>query len=319
MRSSVLGLLLLTALFNASNALSADPFYGNENRKKGFYWHEPPPEEKPKEKPQTPTTPKPQPLSPKNQETIVLDTAWLRENIERLRDTAIESPNDTNLANFAYAQRLTLDYSTRFSTRMTEYLQKDPVLDEENRRPTAAVGLHAFEAARLKNERNVLKKINDNAHIWFFYSSTCPYCLKQVPILKELRHRYGTNILAVSMDGGTLPGLEQFDTVVDVNATMTNRLGVSATPTMFLVSNQKEYFYPLAVGLESLDRVVDRLMLAARETNIIDDETFNETKHVKEINIFDNSKDVIEADKGRIENDPEYLSELLRAKLLSDR
>ena len=313
MRYSILFLAVLPFLGSAEP--EKDNFYSD--RQRGWFWFETEsePDEEEKAAIQEPIAP-PDESQTKEPQEITLDIEWLRENIDRLRDVAIEQPSKENLASFAYAQRLMLDYSTRFSTKMMEFIEAEPALDENQRRPTTTVGLSMFRDETKKGISNALTAVVEKAHIWFFYRSDCGFCHKQLPILKELQYRHGVKILAVSMDGKQLPGMEDFEHVNDYGLTVSKRLKVVATPTMFLVGNNNEFFYPLTRGLEALPKLEDRLILAARETNLINEQQYAKAQSVREINVFENKQGNIVVDKEQLEQDPGYLADVLRAKLL---
>src|SRR5690606_39038724 len=227
MRYSILLLALLPILSSADEPETKN-FYSDKER--GWFWFETEPQ--PTEEEVSPTQPGQQASASEESEpkNITLDIEWLRNNIDRLRDVAIEQPSKENLASFAYAQRLMLDYSTRFSTKMMEFIETEPALDENQRRPTTTVGLSMFREETKKGISNALEAVVDSAHIWFFYRSDCPFCHKQIPILKELQLRHGVKILAVSMDGKQIPGMEGFQHVNDYGLTVSKRLKVVATP-----------------------------------------------------------------------------------------
>ncbi|WP_350624545.1 conjugal transfer protein TraF, partial [Pseudoalteromonas sp. 24-MNA-CIBAN-0067] len=76
----------------------------------------------------------------------------------------------------------------------------------------------------------------------------CAYCKKQLPLLKELKIRFGMNVLAISMDGSVLPGMEDIEVVVD-KTNVAQRFGVQFTPTMFMALNDGTGFTKIGEGL----------------------------------------------------------------------
>ena len=308
----IMRLLIIVALaiapFSGVAQDNAD-FYSDKER--GWFWHETEPKktEEPKLEIQE------QASSQNKEERVTLDVEWLRQNLDSIRDTAINRPTPENLAAYAYAQRLTLDMSTRFSTKMMEFMEVEPLLDESNRRPTTAMALSSFSNETRDGLVNIMDKIKVDNHIWFFYKTTCSYCVKQIPVLKEFSYRYGIKILAISMDGGTLPGMETFDIVYDGDGSVTQRFNVVATPTMFVAKNDGERFIPLTQGLHTLPEIEKRLLLVSREAEIITKDEYQLAQSVREVNVFKNENGEITANKERLENDPGHLADLLRAKL----
>ena len=196
----------------------------------------------------------------------------MRKNLDGIRDNAINKPTPENLAAYAYAQRLMLDLSTRFSSKMMEFMEVETLLDESNRRPTTSMALASFSQETRNALVDIMSKIKADNHLWFFYKTTCTYCMQQIPVLKEFSNRYGIKILAISMDGGTIPGMENFDVVYDRAGIVTKRFNVTATPTMFVAKNDGKRFIPLTQGLHTLPEIEKRLLLVSREANIITQE-----------------------------------------------
>lgn len=315
MKKSLIPLLVSTILFSQSNLAAPPGFFDNKER--GWFWWEvepEEPEEEPIKEPKVPIVVTPEKPPENEQEEVVIGVKWLKENLPKLEQAAVENPTETNLANYAYAQRLSLDYASRFSSKMMDFMTNEQILSEERRRPTTKVALNSFNFQRDQEERNVINMMADTTHIWFFYRSDCPYCHKQIPILKTLQQQYGFEILAVSMDGLSIPGAEEWPMVVDRDLRMTKELKVVGTPSLFLVSNKKEFRYPLTSGLQPLNKLFSRISLAAKETGTISEDEYNKTQYVVEENVFEKDE-VLKVKKKTIEEDPSILTEMLRKKL----
>ena len=81
----------------------------------------------------------------------------------------------------------------------------NPQLNEDSRRPDTQFQLTTHNEQVKAGKAAAVQKVFDKAGLWFFYSSTCQYCIKEGPILNFLERLYNVNILAVSMDGLPLP------------------------------------------------------------------------------------------------------------------
>lgn len=315
MKSTIFTALLLAMCFHAS----AEPtFYGDKFR--GWYWFEEPPtepEEKPQEeKPPTPTQQKTE--DEKKGDKIRLDVAWLRSKIPEYQEAAINNPTRENLARYLYTQRYMLDISSRFATKATEFNQFESELDETKRRPMSSFSLNVFKEETKRSISQVIDSINEKTHIWFFFSSNCAYCKQQLPLLKELNIRFGVNILAISMDGSVLPGMDDMEVVVD-KTNVAERFGVTFTPTMFMALNDGSGFTKIGEGLTTLPLMQDRILLSARLKNVITDEQYQLTQNVREINVLTDTDGTMLADAELIENDPGYLAEILKSKLADSK
>lgn len=322
MRLAFVFILILFVAVSADAKGSSNNFY--DERKKGWFWHEPAVELVGEERDA------PIPLDTKENiesapaddgvEYVKLDVKWLQENLDTIRIRAIESPSDENLASYAYAQRLMLDFSTRFSTKMMEFMEFESELDESMRRPTSVFSLNVFKQEQAKSLSEIIKAVGDSTHLWYFYSDDCAYCVKQFPVLKRFANRYDMGILLVSMDGSTLQGGDGVEMVVDQGLRVTKRFGINFSPAIVLAKNVKDNddspeFNVLSEGLitvESLERVS---LLAARKMGVITQAQFDTTTEVKELNVLRDEDGVIQADKRLLEEDPGYLAELLRERL----
>jgi conjugal transfer pilus assembly protein TraF len=246
---------------------------------------------------------------------VKLDYEWLKENFPRLMGEAINNPTDANVANFAYAQRLMLDMSSRFQSKMTDFMMGEKSLDENARRPTAAFALNNFKGEVRQMVHSAIDDINDNTKgLWFFYSSTCQYCVKMVPIMNRFIDTYGVDVLAISMDGGVLPGMEKMQIVFDQNLEVSRKMNVARTPTTMLVLNDNSTEI-VAEGMRTLSDLEKRYIRAGRIAKAIDKETYQRTKAVYEMNIYNNENGVLMVDKEQLESDPGFLAEALRTRL----
>jgi len=308
--------IVIASMLVSCSAMSSPDSFFNDRERGWFWWEVEPVEEEVKEEKVKPLPPGPaKPSESEESKTIVIGIDWLKTNLPKLQDQAIENPTEDNLRNFAYAQRLMLDYGSRFSTEMSQFMKQEQLLDEERRRPTSAVRLASFQNNRDSKVDDNIKLIADNTHIWFFYRSDCPYCHKQIPLLVKLQDELNIKVLAVSMDGKPMAGIENFNVVVDEGLRMSKELEVIGTPSLYLVSNEKKFRYPLTSGLEPLDKIVGRIMLAGKETGLITDKQFKSSQFVQEFNVFKPNEATIKADKEKLEEDPTYLSEILRQRL----
>ena len=308
-----LGLATLLISFGAAASSTPANFY--EDSRRGWFWFEDPElvEEEIIEELDLPSS------NASNQELeekelVRLDVAWLREKIPEYRDAAINNPSRENIARFLYTQRYMLDMSTRFSAAAMEFSQFETELDESRRRPITAFSLNAFREETRNSVQEVLSAINESAHIWFFFSSDCSYCMQQISVLRQIKSRFNLEVLAISLDGGTLPGIEEFEVVVDTNGVGEN-FGVQFTPTMMLVENGGESFTNIGEGLTSLPILQDRMLLAARMQKIITNEQYQLTQNVRDINVLQDVDGAMLADAELLETDPGYLAEILRSQL----
>ncbi|MCO6440519.1 MAG: conjugal transfer protein TraF [Nitrococcus mobilis] len=96
--------------------------------------------------------------------------------------------------------------------------------------------------------------------IWYFYRSTCPYCVRQEPILHALASRYDIPVTPISLDGGPPPG-RAFDGYT-YDRGQAAQLGVRVTPTLYLVHPATRQAVLLSAGLMSAQALKRRIVRA---------------------------------------------------------
>jgi conjugal transfer pilus assembly protein TraF len=135
-----------------------------------------------------------------------------------------------------------------------------------------------------------------------------------IPVIKRFQQNYGVKVLAVSLDGGIIPGMEDMEIVFDTNQEVARKFNVTMTPTTMLVmkDNTAEL---VAAGMRSLPELEKRYIRAARIKGLIDNETYQRTKSVYEKNIYNNENGVLMISKEKLEEDPRFLSEALKSRL----
>ncbi|MCF7994056.1 MAG: conjugal transfer protein TraF [Chromatiaceae bacterium] len=275
--------LLTLPAHGPCNAAPPEAMRFYERSAEGWFWYaEEPPEPdifepEPEPQPEPAPTPGPPPTLAQPSPTAdpapsatsgpaPLSAAWLRENLERYRDQAIDDPSPTNVALYLYLQRLVLDKAERFAEATQRAVWADPLLDETTRRPLAtfAANLANREAGAARDA--ALKLIAEQAGLWFFYRADCPYCEAQAPLLDLLTMRYGLAVRAIALDGRPLPG--GFFPSFATDAGQAKTLGVVSTPALFLV-RPPDGVVPIAQGVLSLAELQERLVNAATEAGWI--------------------------------------------------
>lgn len=324
MRKTKIAVVMSLLLCSTSFVSASEPQQKSKNERgffsdmaRGWHFYEDPDEEKEEEPVDEAIQPNSHPQNPQAQqaEEVRLDIQWLRDNIPKLMDAAQNNPTKENISKYAYAQRLMLDMSSRFATRMSEYMSMDTVLDEEKRRPTTTIGLSGFSKQIYESKKQAMDLINEKAHLWYFYKSTCPYCQKQTPILNTLHELYGTEILAITMDNIRSPGIESFKHRADTNLIASKKMGITRTPTIVMMKNDGSGYVNVTVGIETLERLEDRIILLGKEMGLISDDLYEKTKAVYDINSVKKVDGVLVADKERLNNDPNYFIELMKSQL----
>lgn len=300
------------------------------NRKaEGWFWYAPEPsEEEPEEIPEPivqPPAPAPapeakqEPVEVKSKAPAMFTTAWIRENIDKYLDHAIDEPTIENVQAFLYLQRLSMDKSEQFANVAEMAVSGNPLLDEMTRRPTSTFGSQKVDAIAGKLKDNLLTEIATRAGVFFFYGDGDEYSAAQAPLVKLLEQS-GFATIAISESGQPIPGFENaFDYRADSGHA--EMLGVTTFPAVFIASPEGK-FAAVGQGMMSLPDLNNRIILAAKRENWITEDEFNSTRPLTN---SDNLADIITSSsnsalnpKGDEDNDnfvsPQQLMKFIQAK-----
>lgn len=99
-----------------------------------------------------------------------------------------------------------------------------------------------------------------NTHqVVFFFASTCPYCHKQAPILKQWADKYGVLIDARSFDDKGLPEFENQKPVTSALVEAAFRNQEITYPALFIMNQKTKSLYPAAIGALTEDELEFRM------------------------------------------------------------
>lgn len=267
-----------TALANSETVEPVAPVQFFERRGEGWFWYEnrSPMESLPKEPNAEPTPPS----MDKAEDSPPLSTEWLRLNMPKFLDRAIDDPTPENVRAYYYLNRVWLDKGNKFSDVAQEVVTQDAFLDETTRRPLATYAANEMNRQAGLARADALQEIARQAGIYFFFHSECHYCAVQAPVLKTFAEAYGFAIIPVSLDGQPLPSGLYTDYRVDNG--QAQQLGVEHTPAMFLV-RPPDRMVLLAQGALAFAELTERVMMAGKQLGLVDDDQFDRTRPVQPV------------------------------------
>ncbi len=269
---------------NVTTPLQAAAFY--QQKERGWFWYEAPIEEVPEiELPPEPKPLKQEQMAQKNSPPLKpLSSEWFRANLTQYRDEAVDNPTPENVSKYMYLQRVMLDKAEWFTDATKQVVMADPILDENSRRPIATFGANALDEQAELGMAKVAKQLAKAAGLWFFYSSTCTFCIKEAGVLKGLANAYGFKVMAIALDGLPLPDNSYPNFTTDSG--QGKKLGVETTPALFLVKPGKNGdVIQIGQGLLSGDDIVKRAVVLGYQRGWIDDSDYNGTLKAKPITI----------------------------------
>jgi len=224
-----------------------------ENPERGTVWYPPERLEAPEVKPED---------APKNKEAQrapeIDEFERIQKRLGELRQIAIITPTQENIRAYIEFQEAQMQRASVFADQWRRTLWANPELAYDGR-PVNATGINSFDAAYGQRVKGSLNQLANTHGLYFFFRSDCPYCHAMAPTLELLQRTHGIRIIAISMDGGSLP---QFPNALP-NRGQAEQLGVRSVPSYFIAEPSKRSVLPLGSGVMSLSALEDRIYTQA--------------------------------------------------------
>jgi conjugal transfer pilus assembly protein TraF len=99
--------------------------------------------------------------------------------------------------------------------------------------------------------------------LFFFFRGDCPYCHAFAPTLEAFQARHGIRVVAISVDGGSMPG---FPDARRDNGIATT-LKVTQVPAIYLAQPFTGTITPIGFGVLSETQLVERIAIVAAAPN----------------------------------------------------
>lgn len=157
---------------------------------------------------------------------------------------AIKEPTEDNLKDYLELQNIALERSKKFMSAFMYISQKYPHLSQEASYPVNTVGQDVLKEIKLNEQSEVLAEYRDNYALIYFYSSSCPYCVKQGPIIDYFTDKTGWNVVRVNIDE-------------NINAKL--RFNIVTVPSIIIVSKQKNKWEMITSGIITFPDLRERI------------------------------------------------------------
>lgn len=170
-----------------------------------------------------------------------------KQKISSALNQAIISPTVENITKYIELQEAMGARAEKFSVLWQQALLKRPDLNYSLKHPTNNVALQVYHEEESRGKEAAIAAFAKKTGLFFFYKSSCPYCQRFAPILKNFAAHYGLTIIPVTMDGVPLP--EFPDSRMDNG--QSKQFQVSVTPSLYAVNPYTKKAFPVAYGLTS--------------------------------------------------------------------
>lgn len=284
----------------------------------GWFWHEDYAQPKPKKK----KVEEPKPVVPVAEAKAEvpaapagptpLSVAWIRENLPKVRDQAIDTGKPEDVRAYYYLQRVMMDKSQKFAETSTDVIRTDPMLDEDTRRPVGTFAANAMTTMAGEKRSALLKEISKRAGFYFFFDSACGLCAAQANVVEMLASRTGLPVIPVSLDGKPMNGSTLYKNFRPDQG-QAAALGVTQTPALALGMPATGEVKIVSFGVVALDVLENRVLLAARDGGLITPAQYENTRPIQNNGLFTGDA-IAGVDAEKAKTDPAEFVQMLRER-----
>lgn len=239
---NVILLWLFTLNFNSAFADTNENYF-NEHAK-GWHWY---------------NDPKKEETTEENEDNPVAEMNAVHATIKKALDKAVLHPNKENVKNYIVLQNQMMAQANQFNHNWQAVIMENPELNYSLLHPTNNLAKQVENDLIKTKEEKAIREFAQNNELYFFYKSTCPYCQKFAPIIKEFAETYHIEILPITTDGISLP--EFPNSYIDQGESQIYR--VSVEPALFAVNPKTHQAVPVAFGLTSQAEIKKNILSLA--------------------------------------------------------
>ncbi|GJL61903.1 MAG: hypothetical protein NPIRA04_05570 [Nitrospirales bacterium] len=185
--------------------------------------------------------------------------------IEEKRLMSLDDPTIQSVREYFLVQKAAFARAERFTNMWQLALYTEPELDYHTAHPVSALGHSLTAQVERHTDDQLLSHVNQEAGLYFFFTSTCSYCQAQAKALKLFADTYGWKVFPITQDG---VGLPEFPHPKPDNG-MGKRVGVRQVPTILLAIPTERFIVPIGAGLMSVEDLRTRVLTVLKNrTNV---------------------------------------------------
>ncbi len=254
-------LLALASMLGASAASAQDAtsHYWSDRWRGWHFYEDPIPEERERPAPPDKAAPSALPIQPSSPPEL-LEFKRLQKTLEDTRNIAIMRPTEANVRRYMELESQVVARASYFADMAQRVAWATPALDPTLQgRPVNAKALEVFEQTELADRSRSIAELGKDHVLFFFYRSDCPYCHAFAPTLAAFQARHGMQVVAISVDGGPMPG---FPNARPDNGIATT-LKVTQVPAVFLAQPFTGKITPIGFGVLSESQLLERIAIVS--------------------------------------------------------
>ena len=225
---------------------------------RGWHFYEEPDAEEAPLTPPKASTSAPKPAPAKAQELVEFER--LRKAVESYRNIAIMRPTEANVRRYMELESKVVARASYFADVAQRVAWATPELDPTLQgRPVNAKALEVFDREQMSGRSQSISALGKDHVLFFFFRGDCPYCHAFAPTLGAFEARHGIKVVAISVDGGSMPGFADARRDNGIAAT----LKVTQVPAVYLAQPYTGKITPIGFGVLSEAELVERIATVA--------------------------------------------------------
>jgi thiol-disulfide isomerase/thioredoxin len=190
-----------------------------------------------------------------------LPAVWLKALLTAKRDAALDQQTESNLLAYLRVHKETFNRSQRFTDMWQTVVWTHPELDFTAGNPSSIVGHDIYAEHKKVEEEELLTSMRDRMGLFFFYTSTCPFCQKQSQLLKVFADTYGISVKPVTRDGRSFAEWPNSE----LDNGMGDQIGVNKVPVVYMAIPEEQFLVPIGAGVLTVQELHDRMVLILKQ------------------------------------------------------
>lgn len=252
-----LGALLVTAASSFAVEPGAPLRYWSDTWRGWHFYEEPEPEFEHRIPPPPRPAPPPSKTVPARRPELV-EFEWLQKALEETRHIAVMRPTEANVRRYMELEAQVVARASTFADMAQRIAWTTPELDPSLQgRPVNAKALEVFDQLQMAQRSESIGALGRDHVLLFFFRGDCPYCHAFAPTLQAFQARHGIRVVAVSLDGGSMPGFADARRDNGISRT----LQVSQVPAVYLAQPFTGVITPIGFGVLSEAQLLERIAI----------------------------------------------------------
>jgi conjugal transfer pilus assembly protein TraF len=254
MRAFMVILMIFSGLATAYAGSSGGKTDLDDSRR-GWWWYEDPPKiEKKREKQEGTKEPTPERVLPSLKD-YSSEQLWnmhpddFQPLIKEFMKKAVQTPTIENVREFYIMLDIARMKSHVFQNVAGTVLQKHPELSLNADIPIDAFGIAAKNRMKQIEVESGIREAAREYALIYFYSENCRFCQAQDEVLREFTGKFGWEVKRVE---------------ITEHPELAARFNVGITPYVMLIYRDSKDFFPVVIGVTTLDEMEDRVFRGVR-------------------------------------------------------